>query len=98
MTSNGHAQNTLGPADLRLAGEAFEAALVEASESELHPYTIRKSLAQHVMQSILAGERDVMRICEGALASLRRLESVENVRVLPSSSNENNRPPFVAKA
>ena len=98
MTSNEFAQNTLGPAELRLAGEAFEAALVEVSESELHPYAIRKSLAQHVMQSIFAGERDAMRLREGALASLRRLESLENVRVPPNSSNENNRPRYVAKA
>lgn len=101
MMSNGYARNALGPAELRLASEAFEAALVEVSESELHPYLIRKSLARHVMQSILDGERDTTRLREGALASLRSLGSRETVQEdsgPPSSSNENVYPLHFAKA
>jgi hypothetical protein len=101
MTSNGFARGTLGPAELRLAGQAFEAALAEVGESELHPYAIRKCLAQHVMQRIFAGERDATRLREGALESLRGLEAKEvarNAPVPPNSSNENIRPLCRAKA
>lgn len=101
MTSNGFARNTLGPSELRLASKAFEAALAEVGESELHPYTIRKSLAQHVMSNIFAGERDATRLSEGALSNLRSLEAkevVQEVRFPPHSSNENIRALFLAKA
>ncbi len=101
MMSIGFARNALGPAELRLASEVFEAALLEVSESELHPYLIRKSLARHVMQSIFAGERDATRLREGALASLRDLGSRETVQENsgpPSSSNENVHSLHLAKA
>jgi len=101
MTVNGFARNTLGPAELRLASEAFEKALAEVGESELHPYVIRKSLAQHVMRNIFAGERDPARLSEGALANLRSLEAkevVQEFRIPPTSSNENIRRLFLAKA
>ena len=101
MMSNGFARNALGPAELRLASEAFEAALAEVSDSDLHPYMIRKGLAQHVMRSILAGERDTTRLRDGALASLRSLGSGETVQDHsgpPNSSNENVHPLHFAKA
>lgn len=101
MASNGFARNTLGPAELRLAGEAFAAALADVGESELHPYAIRQNLSRHVMQSIFAGERDAVRLREGALASLRELEAMQfatDDSVPPPSSNENNRPRYSATA
>lgn len=100
MKSDRYARNILGPEELRLAGEAFEAALAEVGESDLHPYEIRKSLAQHIMQKIFAGERDAQQLHDGALARMRALEAQENmqaVRVTPISSNENIRPLIFAK-
>ncbi len=101
MSSNGFARNILGPAELQLAGDVFAAALADVGESELHPYVIRQNLSRHVMQSIFAGERDAARLRNGALASLRKLEVMEGAegRRLPqSSSNENIRALYFAKA
>ncbi len=86
---------------MRLAGEVFSAALTDVGESELHPYVIRQNLSRHVMQSIFAGERDAVRLREGALESLRKLEMMEGAkdsRVPQDSSNENIRPLYFAKA
>lgn len=95
MKSDAYARSILGPEELRLAGEAFEAALAEVGESDLHPYEIRKSLAQHIMQKIFAGEHDAQQLREGALARTRALEA--SVKT-PLSSNENIRPLYFAKA
>jgi hypothetical protein len=106
MKSDGFARNILGPDDLRLASEAFEAALAEVGESELHPYEIRKNLAQHVMQKIFAGERDREALREGALTALRTVEEqfgagnhgAEDFHVAPTSSNRNIRRLFLSEA
>jgi hypothetical protein len=75
MNKNTFSRNALGPEDLRLAGRAFETALSEVGDSDLHPYTIRKTLAQHVMGDILAGERDLDQIALNAITALRELEA-----------------------
>jgi hypothetical protein len=106
MKSNGFARNTLGPEDLRLASEAFDAALAEVGESELHPYEIRKNLAQQVMQKIFAGERDRETLRKGALTALRTVEEqygagnhgAAEFQVAPTSSNRNIRRLFLSEA
>jgi len=101
MTPHGYARNILGPEDLRLASDVFEAALSEVGESDLHPYAIRKSLAQTVMQQVFAGERDPHRLHDHALDNLRRLERVQDRKatsIISSSSNENVHQLFAAKA
>jgi len=89
MKSDSFARKTLGPQELRLASEAFERALGKVGESELHPYDIRKNLAQHVMHKIFAGERDGEDLCNSALAALRGIEVRERrkeSRIWPSAS------------
>lgn len=89
---HGYARNTLGPEDLRLAGDVFEAALANVGESDLHPYAIRKTLAQTVMEQVFAGERDRATLHDEALKMLHVAEqSLEQntTRFLPRSSNEN---------
>ena len=92
MTPHGNVRNILGPEDLRLAGEVFEAALADVGESDLHPYAIRKTLAQSIMRQIFEGERDRKRLHYGALNGLRSLERGQDGRTkrfVPRSSNEN---------
>lgn len=101
MTPHGYARNILGPEDLRLASDVFEAALANVGESDLHPYAIRKTLAQTVMQQIFAGQRDRSKLQDEALSSLRQYERTQEnktARFLPRSSNENVHPLFAAKA
>jgi hypothetical protein len=101
MQHHGYARNILGPEDLRLASDVFEAALGEVGESDLHPYTIRKNLAQTVMQQVFAGERDPHRLHDQALDNLRRLEGMQarkGTPIISSASNENVHELFAAKA
>jgi hypothetical protein len=60
----------LGPEDLRLAAEAFEAALRRLDEStcETSPHTIRRLMAQYVIEHALNGERELKALRDGALA------------------------------
>jgi len=60
----------LGPEDLRLAVDAFEAALhgLDESTCETSPHTIRRLLAQYVIERALNGERELKALRDGALA------------------------------
>jgi hypothetical protein len=62
----------LCPDDLRIAADAFEAALqaLPAAAHELSPYTARQLLARYVMEKALGGVRDPIRLRDGALAHL----------------------------
>jgi hypothetical protein len=64
--------HVLDPDDLRLAADAFEAALQSLPEQarELRPYTARHLLARYIIERALDGERDPARLMEGALNSL----------------------------
>jgi hypothetical protein len=60
----------LGPEDLRLAADAFEAALQSLDEStcDTSPHTARRLLARYVIERALSGERELNALREGALA------------------------------
>jgi hypothetical protein len=64
--------NVLSPDALRLAADAFEEALQSLPEQarELRPYTARQLLARYIMEKTLGGQRDLVRLREGALAYL----------------------------
>jgi hypothetical protein len=57
------------PADLRLVAEAYDKALssLPAEAYELQPYEARRSIAIHVIDAALGGERDPVRLRERAL-------------------------------
>jgi hypothetical protein len=59
----------LGPDDLRLAADAFEAALLTIHENtcESPARTTRRLLAQYVIEHALTGERDFEALRNGAL-------------------------------
>jgi hypothetical protein len=63
----------LGPDDLRLAADAFEAALHSLDESTCNgpPHAARRLLARYVIERTLSGERDVTVLRDGALSWLR---------------------------
>ena len=63
----------LGPNDLRLAANAFEAALQSLDESacEIPPHAARQLLAQYIIEKALNGYRDPKQLGEGALANLK---------------------------
>jgi hypothetical protein len=67
-----HPDNVLGPDDLRLASQAFEAALfcLDEATTPIHPYTARHMLARYIIQHALRGQRDLHRLRDGALAYL----------------------------
>ncbi len=71
----------LCPDDLRIAADAFEAALQSFPEQarELRPYTARHLLARYIIERALGGERDPTRLKEGALSYL----SIEALRHRP---------------
>lgn len=68
---------TLGPRELRIAIDAFEAALARVNESASHitAYSARKNLAFVIIENALAGERDPIRLREDALRVLGIVES-----------------------
>jgi len=63
----------LGPNDLRLAANAFEAALQSLDESacEVAPHAARQLLARYIIENALSGRRDPNQLCEGALLYLK---------------------------
>ncbi len=67
-------QHYLGPDGLRLAAEAYEAALHTVSEDlcDLPPHRARRLIAQFVMRQALRGYRDPVKLRVGALDYLRR--------------------------
>jgi hypothetical protein len=63
-------REVLGPNDLRLAADAFEAALQTINESTCTrpAHVTRRLLARYVMERALSGERQVSALRDGALA------------------------------
>jgi hypothetical protein len=62
------------PDTARVLASAFESALqsLDAFDGEhLDPYAMRQMLAMRIIELALAGERDMTRLREGALAHLR---------------------------
>ena len=64
----------LGPEDLRLAADAFEAALYALDETtdDIDPYMARQAIARSIMESVLRGERDPDQLTELALRDFAR--------------------------
>ena len=64
--------NSLGPAEVRIAVDAFEAALSRVSEAATHitAFSARQNIASVIVESALAGERDVSRLTQKALQVL----------------------------
>jgi hypothetical protein len=67
-------QHYLGPDGLRLAAEAYEAALHAVNEDvcDLPPHRARRLIAQFVMRQALRGHRDPVELRVGAMDYLRR--------------------------
>ena len=65
----------LGPDDLRLAADAFEAALHSLDEStcEAPPHMTRRLLAQYVIEHALTGQRDLDALRDGALGYVKSI-------------------------
>ena len=63
---------SLTPTELRIAVDAFEAALAQVDESASHitAYSARQNLAFVIIETALAGERDVMRLRDKGLRVL----------------------------
>jgi hypothetical protein len=64
--------DVLGPDDLQLAAEAFQAALYSLDEAraDIHPYTARQLVARSVIHQAFKGQRDLDKLRDGALACL----------------------------
>jgi hypothetical protein len=63
----------LGPDDLCLAADAFEAALRSLDESawEVAPHAARQLLAHYIIEKALSGQCDPKQLRDGALAHLK---------------------------
>ena len=73
-TSRSRPARPLQPDDLRMAADAFEAALGQLDESlPLDPFTSRRMLARYVIEHMFDGERDPERLCREALKHLRSM-------------------------
>lgn len=72
-----HENRDLGPAELKIAVDAFDAALARTGEfvDDRHPRLVRAAVAAGVLQAMFAGERDVARLSDAGCDSVQRLES-----------------------
>ena len=74
----GRTMRPLQPDDLRMAADAFEAALRHLDESvPVDPFTSRRMLARYVIEHMFDGERDLEQLYKGALDHLRRVGSAQ---------------------
>jgi len=66
------AGNILAPDDLRMAADAFDAALRALDEISCpyEPHTARQIIARYIIERALAGERDPAKLGAGALMCL----------------------------
>ena len=62
---------SLDPDDLRIAADAFEAALPALDESIPDPHAARQNLARFVIERAFRGERDAARLHAEALDYVR---------------------------
>jgi hypothetical protein len=74
-------QRYLGPDGLRIATEAYEAALSDASEylEKLPPHRARRIVAKCVIREALRGHRDPGRLRERAVAYVKRVATVFSI-------------------
>ena len=63
-------RNVLAPEDIRVAASAFESTL-QSLDSVPEPDS-RDAMARYIMERTLLGERDPIRLRDGALAQMRR--------------------------
>jgi hypothetical protein len=65
-------RNTLAPDDLRMAADAFDAALRALDEISCpyEPHTARQIIARYIIERALNGERDPAKLGAGALMCL----------------------------
>ena len=74
MSSVAHPSSSMSltPTEVRVAVDAFEAALAQVDESASHitAYSARQNLAFVIIENALAGERDVRRLRDRALQVL----------------------------
>ena len=77
-----HRQRYLGPDGLRIATEAYEAALRDASEylEKLPPHRARRIVARWVIREALRGHRDPGRLRERAVAYVKRVAIVSSTQ------------------
>lgn len=75
--TGGPAPRSLGPAELKLAAEAFHAGLEALGEGAdgVSAHALRHILARLILESAFNGERDPMKLCTGALDRLRALRA-----------------------
>jgi hypothetical protein len=62
--------DVLGPEDIRVAASAFESTLKSLDPAAEEDAT-REAVARYIMERTLLGERDPIRLRDGALAQLR---------------------------
>jgi hypothetical protein len=69
-------KSDLSPADLKLAADAFEAALARLDEEpvDVSLHLLRRRLASHVMALVFSGENDLEVVVEQALTRLHGTE------------------------
>ena len=70
-------RNVLAPEDIRLAASAFESTL--QSLDSVPEADSRDAMARYIMERTLLGERDPIRLRDGALAQMRRPGSTKTV-------------------
>ena len=63
------ALDSLGPAELAIASDAYQAAIALVGVDG-YQEAVREALAHHIMDSVLSGARDVDQLRDGALRSL----------------------------
>ena len=63
--------NVLAPEDIRLAASAFESTL-QSLDSVPETASTRDAVARYIIERTLLGERDPIRLRDGALAQMRR--------------------------
>ena len=71
-------RDVLAPEDIRIAASAFDSALVSLNGAAQESST-REAVARYIMQKTLQGERDPIRLRDGALAQFRKPAPKKNV-------------------
>jgi hypothetical protein len=70
-------RDVLAPEDIRVAALAFEATL-KSLDIVVEGDAARESVARYIMEQALQGERDPLRLRDGALAHLRAPDQTKN--------------------
>ena len=70
-------RNVLAPEDIRVAASAFESTL-QSLDGVPEPDS-RDAMARYIVERTLLGERDPIRLRDGALAQIRRPDSTKKI-------------------